>query len=691
MKTVHESLMIAVALVTLASASRAQQELLFSSPSDSTSYYALPESAVTTVPVASSELADDFDVVGTVERLYVIGGGCFNCTPPVVSAVVVRFYEWTAAGPGALQQEELIPAGTPGLLYTGSSPGVIDISLPVPFAATGKHFLSVQVVFDGGGNWGWWVTRSGAPVGSHFWSRQDGGAWGLYPHPMYDPFLADLSFLVWGTDDTPPGGGSDPNGTWTPVDVPDLVPSERVLLRDVVVLSESDVWAVGEYDELVLPPYTTDTRPLALHWDGASWAQVSVPYPALVPGLEDAFLWAVEAAGPDDVWAAGGAMMRAPDGFIGTHLYVVHWDGSAWSLVAAPVTVGGSGNFVDDIAVIAPDDVWFVGDWLEFPATSAAEKRALTMHWDGSSFSVVDNPFFDNAPIGGHGLTSVSALASDDVWAVGGGHDGDEVDFSEIVHWDGSTWTLVPGPTPGYFHRLEAVEAVAHDDVWASGAYLAEDGSGYEPLFLHWNGAAWSQVSAPAGGSGLVALSADEIYATGGGVLRWDGTAWKIVEDFPAHIGVSLVAIDAAGSASTLWAVGREEVVGALAGFSARLVPGTSLTSSIQPFGVGTLLLWGEGALQPGTPMSFGLGGGQPRSPAAILLGYSPVFRPFRGLIVVPAPNVVFLGRTTDAGSFTISGTWPAGVPSGREFWMQGFVLGSTGLAGSNALLVTAP
>lgn len=662
-------------LLALASSASAQQELLFSSSSDGTSYYALPESAVTTSPAASSEAADDFDLVGDVERLYVIGGGCFNCATPVVAAVVVRFYAWTSAGPGALQAEHVLPAGSAGLLYSLDEPAVLDVTLPEVFHATGKHFVSVQVVFAGSGHWGWWVTHAGAPVGSHFWHRQDQGAWGLYPHPQYQPFLADLSFLVWGRDATPPNGGSDPNGIWQIESVSDPAAGQRVILRDVVVLAADDVWAVGEYDELVLPPYSTDTRPLALHWDGASWTQVSVPYPKVVPELENAFLWAVAAAGPDDVWAAGGANVVAPDGYLGTHLYVVHWDGNAWEMRSPPITVGGSGNFIDDIEVIAPDDVWFVGDWLELPAAGPSEKRALTMHWDGSGFTIVDNPFFDNQPVGGHGLTSVSAVASNDVWAVGGGHDGDEVDFSEIVHWDGSAWTLVPGPTPGYFHRLEAVEAVAHDDVWACGEYLAEDGSGYHSLYLHWNGTSWTQVPAPGGGAGLVALAPDEIYSCGGDVLRWDGSSWKVVEEFSARIGVATAAIDAAGSAGTLWTVGREELVGVLKGFSARLVPALP-QEGIFPTGIGSMLLWGEGSLRPGWPLRIGLAGAEPRALTLLALGSSRADRRFLGLDVVPAPDVILRRRTSDAGAFEFSTVWPPDAPPGLNLWLQAFVLG---------------
>jgi hypothetical protein len=329
--------------------------------------------------------------------------------------------------------------------------------------------------------------------------------------------------------------------------------------------------------------------------------------------------------------------------------------------------------------------VWFVGDWLELPLTGVAEKRALTMHWDGSAFEIVDNPFFDNAPIGGHGLTSISALASDDVWAVGGGHDGDYVGFSEIVHWDGSDWTHVPGPTPGWFHRLYAVEAIAPDDVWACGDY--QDASGYRALFLHWDGSAWTQVSSPGGGHGLVALSADEVYSAGGNITRWDGVEWTVVEDFASHLNAGVLAIDAAGGAGTLFAVGRDVVLDTLKAFAARLV--TPPAATIEPLGVGSMLLWAEGILRPGTPMRIGLAGGEPLGHAVLVVGTRTQYRTFLGLTVIPAADAIVRGGLDVAGNLTIPTTWPT-FPAGQRFWVQGFSLGSQGLVGSNALVLTS-
>src|SRR3954454_23616981 len=56
-------------------------------------------------------------------------------------------------------------------------------------------------------------------------------------------------------------------------------------------------------------------------------------------------------------------------------------------------------------------------------------------------------------------LRGVAALATNDVWAVGG------YPTTLIVHWDGTTWSVVSSPPTG--GELNAVAAVAANDIWA--------------------------------------------------------------------------------------------------------------------------------------------------------------------------------------------------------------------------------
>src|SRR6185436_6298408 len=175
---------------------------------------------------------------------------------------------------------------------------------------------------------------------------------------------------------------------------------------------------------------------------------------------------------------------------------------------------------------------------------------------NGSSFAILPAPFFDNAPIGGHGLTKVAAIASDDVWSVGGGHDGDYVGFSYVVHWDGSQWQYVPGPSAGVMQRWYDVVALASDDVWISGEY--DDASGTpHGIAARWNGSSWTRLpDPPTGAGGLHVFASDRAYASGAGISRWNGTGWDVVETFPTVGFPSALALEPIADCS-LWAVGR--------------------------------------------------------------------------------------------------------------------------------------
>lgn len=368
--------------------------------------------------------------------------------------------------------------------------------------------------------------------------------------------------------------GQDPCGTWTSIAIPDPPSSSHTVVEDVSVLAPDLAWAVGR--KYVPAGSGAETQTVAWRWDGAAWTIVPSPSPSPYPGGGWADFQAVEVLSASEAWAAGGQRIQAPDGYLGTHLMVQRWNGSQWSLVPSPITIGGSGNFVDDIEVVAPDEVWFVGDWLSFPPTSATQKRALAMRWNGSSFEVHDTPFFDTAD--GHGLTAVSAVAADDVWAVGGGHDGDYVGYSYIVHWDGAAWQHRPGPAPGWFQRLWDVEAVSAEEVWAVGDY--QDASGYHGLALRWDGSSWTQLpDPPVGGSSIEVLAGGEVYVGGGGIARWNGAGWDVVATFAGVSSPSILALDEIGSCE-VWGVGRR-IAGELEPLAVRLDPSPPLGTRV--------------------------------------------------------------------------------------------------------------
>lgn len=314
---------------------------------------------------------------------------------------------------------------------------------------------------------------------------------------------------------------------WEPDPSP---PIDNSLLKDVVVISDTDAWAVGA--EYYSGPAVVE------HWDGKTWTQI--PLPKLetagdtpTGGLNGGFE-GVAAIASDDVWAVGSV-----NGSVNYPGLIEHWDGTEWSIVPHQLDEG----IFFDVAAIATDDVWAVGHDIE--------------HWDGSRWSTVPYPELGI-------LTAVSATATDDVWAVGSTN-GQPL----IEHWDGNSWSVVPDPElPGYGY-LEDVSALAHDDVWAVGRTY--NGSDSATLTEHWDGNSWSVVPSPSVGTsdnylwGVKAIASDDVWAVGqywstfrdhSLIQHWNGTNWSVVQGpHPFSYGSMLFDIDAVAG-NNVWAVG---------------------------------------------------------------------------------------------------------------------------------------
>ena len=102
-----------------------------------------------------------------------------------------------------------------------------------------------------------------------------------------------------------------------------------------------------------------------------------------------------------------------------------------------------------------------------------------------------------------------------------------------------------------------------------------------------------------------------------------------------------------------------------------------------------------SGALTAGTPFSFKLLNGLPGAPATLVLGFSAAFLPHKGGVMVPSPDLLFPGFAINgAGAFTLSGTWPAGMPSGASGYLQWWfkdAAGPTPKAATSGLRFTTP
>lgn len=333
------------------------------------------------------------------------------------------------------------------------------------------------------------------------------------------------------------------DGTWQIQSAPSA--GDISVLTSVSGTSTSDVWAVGYYHD----PSLLVTLALAEHWDGTQWHVVSAHPPATGSGFG-----AVAAVSPTDVWAVGSFTK----GTVGRTL-IEHWDGRRWSRIRSPNVGSTDGNTLNAVAAVSATDVWAVG----FHQSTTAVAHPLTLHWNGTAWSVVPAPDPGDSVF----LYAVAASSSGDVWAVGY-HDLPSLTF--ILHWDGSAWTQVSSPSPGQsLNLLYGVAADSPTDAWAVGRYAGRQGN--VTMTLHWDGTSWSLVPSPnvgTTGNGLQAVwaSSGEAWTVGSwdtssSIARtltefWDGTAWAVVSSPNAGDESNGLFGVWGSSAANLWAVG---------------------------------------------------------------------------------------------------------------------------------------
>ncbi len=218
---------------------------------------------------------------------------------------------------------------------------------------------------------------------------------------------------------------------------------------------------------------------------------------------------------------------------------------TSWRIIPSPTATQYPQSLLSGVTALSPTDALAVGMNIVGEGNTLA--ASLIERWDGAAWRLVANP-------GAGYLNSVTAVSSQDVWAVG--IEPSAVSSAEQVlveHWNGTQWSVVSAPIPGQTNSgLNSVVAQAANSVWAAG-YFNGLGFSPQPLIERWNGSAWSVVNNPlpngATAARFNALSvvpgSSQLWATGsvrygappnGGIgyfqpliERWDGSAWQIV------------------------------------------------------------------------------------------------------------------------------------------------------------------
>jgi hypothetical protein len=162
---------------------------------------------------------------------------------------------------------------------------------------------------------------------------------------------ADSATDVWALVEGSPGDTISllhwDGSQWTPSPVTGP-PGAR--FESIKALSPTDAWAVG------FSGTGGHQQTLTEHWDGSNWNVIPSPNPAGTG--QNTVLQDVTAISGNDVWAAGGYLTTPT----AATAFALHWNGSSW----AAVTLPGSGIQATDankelIGAAATGQAWVAG------------------------------------------------------------------------------------------------------------------------------------------------------------------------------------------------------------------------------------------------------------------------------------------------------------------------------------------
>ncbi|MEV5504007.1 hypothetical protein AB0M50_52250 [Nonomuraea fuscirosea] len=232
-------------------------------------------------------------------------------------------------------------------------------------------------------------------------------------------------------------------------------------LSDVLAISPTDVWAVGQQEIWDV----WKNRGTIRHWDGGKWSEVSVRDATAAGNLRG-----LAAASASDVWAVGDGHDGVP--------FLAHGDTSGFDRLRP--------------------QAMRAGDWLggidaksgKVVAVGSRERNALILTGQGNSW------------------TAQETKEKGALYAVAGGFAvGDTGNGPLIMHSSGGTWKSMPVPSVpgGYLRDLQvdnSKRALAVGGVYRGPGEIS-------PLALAWNGKRWRRLRLPGAEARIYGVTGD--------------------------------------------------------------------------------------------------------------------------------------------------------------------------------------
>jgi hypothetical protein len=145
--------------------------------------------------------------------------------------------------------------------------------------------------------------------------------------------------------------------------------------------------------------------------------------------------------------------------------------------------------------------------------------QTLVEDWNGTAWSVV--PSANTSPSESNDLYGVKCLSSTSCFAVGGIELPSGPWEPLMENWNGTSWTVQTLTGPGTDDYLSSVSCSSQSNCIAVGPFSEA---------TRWNGAAWTEMSAPAGLNAVRCVSTTFCLAVGGATSAyWNGTSWTAV------------------------------------------------------------------------------------------------------------------------------------------------------------------
>jgi hypothetical protein len=348
--------------------------------------------------------------------------------------------------------------------------------------------------------------------------------------------------------------------TWTIVTSPSINNVPPPILNSVTCTSSSKCWAVGNYQ----PIGAQDTQPLIERWDGTSWSIVAAPASRGTGNLSG-----VACAGASECWAVG-TDEYASSGLVQKAI-VERWNGTAWKSGTLP-DIGKAGQtvYMYGVACGSKSQCFAVGS---SPGSSAFQ--TLIERWNGSSWTVATSPNTSASEI--DAFKGTTCTSASDCWAVGYSSGPMRFGSSALIeHWNGTSWMTVDSAAVA--GPLESVACTSASKCWAVGYHLNDNGV-QQTLIGQWDGSAWNSVGSPNATTSdknvlqaITCASSAQCWAVGYShngktsvdqtlIEHWDGSSWSIVTSRnPSAVESSYLNGIVCSSISQCWAVGYQDV-----------------------------------------------------------------------------------------------------------------------------------